>query len=141
MPKAKTENQAYSHWTGYQAEIRLANEVAGMGQTVIKWGDSIGRSGSDIISVNQKTGEVSLWDSKYRSTSTLIDQSPTYEKSNTRQNAVTEAVDAITRSNLSIELQDKALQNLRNGNYVTNTVGAGQVKNSVQVRYCGNRPC
>ncbi len=141
VAKAKTDNQAYSHWTGYQSEIRLANEVAGLGETVLKWGDAVGMHGNDIISVNPATGAVTLWDSKYRSNPANIGESPTFAKRVTRDAAVDEARFAILRSNLPPAVRDVAQKNLLEGNFTTNTVGAGSVKNSVQVRYCGGNPC
>ncbi|MFZ2161057.1 MAG: DUF637 domain-containing protein [Sideroxyarcus sp.] len=138
---AKTENQLYSHWTGLQAEAKLANEVAGQGEAVVKWGDKIGAQGNDIISVDPKTGGVTLWDSKYRSGSTTIEQSPTYVKRETRAAAVSEAQRTISGSNLPQAVKDTALQNLEKGDYTTNTVGSGGAKNSYQVRYCNGKPC
>ncbi|TCS32902.1 filamentous hemagglutinin [Paucimonas lemoignei] len=138
---AKTENQAYSHMTGYQAEIKLANEVAGQGQIVVKWGDKIGAHGSDIISINPKSGEVTLWDSKFRSAQTSIQQSPTFSNASTNVAAVEEARNVIRASDLPDQIKIQALQNLDKGNFITNTVGSGGAKNSVHVRYCGNKPC
>lgn len=58
-----------SHVNGYVAELRLANEVAALPDTqVIKYGDRVGVHGSDIISVNTTTGEVTLWDSNSEAT-------------------------------------------------------------------------
>ena len=138
---AKTENQLYSHWTGLQAEANLANEVAGQGEAVVKWGDKIGAQGNDIISVNPQTGDVTLWDSKYRSSSTTIEQSPTYVKDTTSAAAIQEAKDAIASSNLPPAVMNTALQKLYKGDYTTNTVGSGGAKNSYQVRYCNGKPC
>lgn len=138
---AQTENAAYAHMAGYQGEVRLANEVAGQGQAVVKWGDKIGAQGNDIISVNSMTGEVVLWDNKFRSASTGITQSPTFANAGTRAAAVQEATLAIERSNLPESVRARALQNIAEQNFTTNTVGSGSARNSVQVRYCGNKPC
>ena len=52
-------NIANSHVRGYRAELELANRVAALSdEVVIKYGDKIGRNGSDVISVNRKTGNV-----------------------------------------------------------------------------------
>ncbi|MFC1397950.1 hypothetical protein [Acinetobacter lactucae] len=54
-------------------ELRLANEVVAQpNQVVLKYGDAIGRNGSDIISLDVKTGNVYLWDFKYRSTNSKL---------------------------------------------------------------------
>ncbi|NEN76474.1 hypothetical protein F9B74_09150 [Pelistega sp. NLN82] len=73
---------------------------------VIKWGDSVGKHGSDIISVNTKTGEVELWDSKYRSHPTVGEISPTFENKSSRDKAIQEARIQIEESTLlSMELK------------------------------------
>ncbi|MDO8768060.1 MAG: DUF637 domain-containing protein, partial [Burkholderiaceae bacterium] len=138
---ATTDNAAYAHLTGFQSEVKLANEVAGQGQAVVKWGDKIGTNGSDVISVNPSTGDVVLWDSKYRTATTGMDQSPTFANATTRNQAIEEAKGAIDASNLPSDVRAKAISNLEKQNFTTNTVGAGGVKNSVQIRYCGNKPC
>jgi filamentous hemagglutinin len=135
-------DRVYAHINGFQSELRLADQVADSGAVVVKWGGRIGSNGNDIISVNPATGEVVLWDSKYRSASTTIGESPTYRKHVTRENAVEEAIRTI-RANMSLPpaARAAALQNLRAGNYTTRTVAAGEVRNSVARRYCGGMPC
>ncbi|MDG2944685.1 hypothetical protein [Exercitatus varius] len=104
-------NTIYQQWkdiNGYRGEINLANNVASTGRTVVKWGDSTGTHGSDIISVNPRTGEVELWDNKYRSSSTTGKISPTFDKLNTRNNAIREAIETIEKAkNISPEVQKK----------------------------------
>lgn len=141
VARAKTENTYYSHWTGFQAEIKLANEIAGLGHKVVKWGDVVGGKGNDIISVNPTTADVVLWDGKYRGNPTNVGQSPTFANPGRLRNAVDEAIQAIELSPLQRSVKDRALQNLKDGNFTTNTVGAGSARNSVQIRYCGNMPC
>ena len=141
QPKATTLNQAYSQWTGYQGEIGLANTVAGLGETVVRWGDSAGTNGSDVASVSPNSAAVTLWDNKYRSASTSMGQSTTFESDSARANAVEQAKAAIGTSSLPDSIKQQAIDNLDKGNFVTNTVGSGGVKNSTQVRYCGNKPC
>lgn len=94
-----------------------------------------------MISVNPITAEVTLWDTKYRSNPTNVGQSPTFANQGTLGNAVREAREAIEASNLPPAVKAQALENLKDGSYTTNTVGAGAVKNSVQVRYCSGKPC
>lgn len=141
LSNARTPNQANSHINGYLAEVRLANEIAGQGQVVVKWGDGAGTRGSDIISVNPSTGEVALWDSKYRSASSPLPESPTFANPGTRAAAVAEAERVIRSSSLSPQVRDAALRNLKDGNYTMNTAGSGNVRNSVQTRYCNNKGC
>jgi hypothetical protein len=138
---ARSEAQANSHVEGYRAEIRLANEVASLDYSVVKWGDKVGGHGSDIVSVNPRTGEVVLWDSKFRSSDVGLQQSPTFSDSSRRAAAVDEALKAIQSSSLAPEVKNRALQNLTGGNFTTNTAGSGGARNSVQVRYCGDNPC
>ncbi|OOF48001.1 hypothetical protein BKK54_11270 [Rodentibacter genomosp. 1] len=132
-----------SHINGYIHEIRLANAVAERPNTqVIKWGDSSGKHGSDIISVNTKTGEVELWDSKYRSNSIKGENSPTFERESSRLKAIKEAREQIEgANNLSPQIKKQALKNLDEGNFSTYTVGSGKVKNSVIQKYCNKTKC
>ena len=105
-------------------------------------GNSTGTHGSDIISVNPRTGEVELWDSKYRSGSTTGKISPTFDKPNTRVSAIEEAKREIESSTLlSSEIKQKALYNLDKQNFTTYTVGSGKVKSSVIQKYCDNQKC
>jgi hypothetical protein len=138
----RSENSHYSHQVGYQSELRLANEVVGLNHAVLKYGDVIGRQGADIISVNPRTGEVVLWDAKYRSADVSLAQSPTFAQRQAREAAVEQALQLIsTNQSLSISAKTQALSNLRNGNFVTNTAGSGSLRNSIQVRYCNGNPC
>lgn len=108
----------------------------------MKWGNSTGTNGSDIISVNPRTGEVELWDSKYRSSPTKGKISPTFDKPNTRGRAIEEARREIESSTLlSPEIKQRALANLRKRNFTTYTVGHGKVQNSVIQKYCNNQKC
>ncbi|CAG9186323.1 DUF637 domain-containing protein [Cupriavidus pampae] len=136
-------NVANSQVNGYQAELKLANTVAALpDQVVVKYGDAIGRHGADVISVNAATGEVTLWDSKFRSNSANIQTSTTFNPGSAALNAaIEEATSAIGRSNLSSAAREQAIANLRQGNFMTNTVGAGATKNSTAVRFCGGTPC
>ncbi|WHA53463.1 hypothetical protein [Acinetobacter pittii] len=134
-------NIANSHVNGYKAELRLANEVVAQpNQVVLKYGDAIGRNGSDIISVDIKTGNVYLWDSKYRSSNSKLGASPTFTNPTTRVNAVDEALRAVQSSNLPSSIKDIARDNLNKGTYTTYTVATGNSKNSV-VFSCVNKIC
>ena len=140
VSKAATENGYWSHVTGLQAELRLANEVA-TSERVVKWGDKVGRNGSDIVSVNALTGEVTLWDSKFLSGERRIGESTTFSGSSTRIAATDEAISAIRQSSLDAAAKQTAISNLQNGKFTTKTVGSGGAKNSVVQRYCGSSPC
>ncbi|MFA8392594.1 filamentous hemagglutinin N-terminal domain-containing protein [Burkholderia ubonensis] len=143
MLKGKTENQIWAHWTGYQGEINLANKVAGLpNESVLLWGDAIGTNGNDIVSVNRATGQVSLWDSKYSSAVDSLKSSPTFTPgSNRLSSAIDQARLAVENSALPDSVKATALGNINRGNFVTNTVGSGGYKNSVQVRFCNGSPC
>jgi filamentous hemagglutinin len=111
-------------------------------ETVVRWGDAIGTNGNDIISVNQATGQVTLWDSKYRTATGKLDPSTTFEPgSNALGSALQQAQSAIFGSGLSDSVKNQALTNLRAGNFTTNTVGSGGLNNSVHIRFCGGNPC
>jgi filamentous hemagglutinin len=142
LDKAATENALYSHITAYQAELRLANRQVQEGNVVVKYGDRIGAQGNDVVSVNPRTGEVTMLDSKYRSTPETVTQSPTYANSATRDAARAEAETFIANSpQLSSEAKTKALNNIRAGNFTTVTSGSGKAVGTVVVKYCGNQPC
>lgn len=139
---SENPNIANSHINGYVAELELANQIAALpDEIVLKYGDVIGRNGSDVISVNQKTGEVTLWDSKYRSNDVKISESPTFTIPRALENALQEAKDAVLRSKIDADLKDKILNNLDQGNYTANTAGAGLAKNSIQTKICNFRIC
>ena len=71
-----------------------------------------------------------------------VSSSPTFSPgSNALGGAVSDAEAAIQDSNLPDSVKDLAIQNLQSGDFTTNTVGAGNAKNSVQVKFCGNKPC
>jgi hypothetical protein len=141
VPRAQTENLSFAQMTGFQAEIKLANEVAAQGEVVVKWGDKVGMQGSDIISVNPNTGVVTLWDNKFRSADRSIPESTTFSSTKNQGAIIEEARRAIQEANLSPAIEQRALMNIGSGTYVTNTVGSGGARNSVQVRYCNGSPC
>ncbi|WP_407973064.1 filamentous hemagglutinin N-terminal domain-containing protein (plasmid) [Burkholderia pyrrocinia] len=143
MLNRPTENQIWGHWTGYQGEINLANAVAGLpNETVVRWGDAVGTNGNDIISVNSATGQVNLWDNKYRADVRGLRPSSTFlPGSDAFDSAVQQAQSAIFQSNLPDAIKNQAVTNLRAGNFSTNTVGSGGLKNSVQIKFCNGKPC
>jgi YD repeat-containing protein len=140
LDSAATEAGKYAHIAGMQGEVRLANTIAARGDIVVKWGDRIGANGNDIVSINPRSSEVSLWDNKFRSNPTTGTQSPTFSNATRRANAVAEAQRSIqAATNLPPAVRVAALNNLRNMNYVTNTAASGAVRNSTVVRYVNGR--
>ena len=100
---------------------------------MLKWGDSVGRHGNDIITVDLRTGDVGLWDSKFRSAVRSGEVSPTFAKPQNLHNAIKEARRYVLESQLPSDIKARALQNLRDGNVLTHTVGDGKVSSS-QIR-------
>jgi len=93
---------------------------------VIRWGDGVGTHGADIISVNAKTGRVTLWDTKWRTNPTNIGPSRTFTKTETLENAVQQARDAIREAeHIPLEIREKALESLNSGAYSKHTPGVG----------------
>lgn len=123
--KGDTEAIRLSQVNGYRAELRLANDVqVNRGEIVIKYGDVIGRHGSDVISVNPTTGEVTLWDSKYLGSGDVHDPSPTFA-GEPLKNAMEEARIEVTASDrLSPELRARALDNIRRGDVTIKTASS-----------------
>ncbi|MDR2341604.1 MAG: hypothetical protein LBD84_00990 [Campylobacteraceae bacterium] len=119
------------------------NEIAKLpNQQVIKYGDAVGTHGSDIISVNTKTGEVTLWDSKYRSSTTAMQSSSTFTNPSAFNKAIRDAIKIIDKdTTLPANIKEQALKNLEKRNIITNTVGHGGAKNSVTVKLCNGKPC
>ena len=97
----------------------------------MRWGDPIGRHGADVISVNTKTGQVTLWDSKYRSGNVRIKPTQTFQNPKARSNAIGKAEEAIeANTTLPPDIRAAALRNLKQGQVTTRTVGAGNARNS-----------
>ena len=136
-------NITNSQVNGYVGELSLANDVAALpNQTVVRYGDAVGTHGADLVSVNSATGEVTLWDNKFRSSGQSVPSSPTFmPQSSALNGALTGAQAAIENSNLSQAIKQQALQNLQNGNFGANTVGSGAARNSTPVRFCNGSPC
>ena len=86
----------YAHVVGADAEERLAHVVQSIpDEQVVRWGDRIGAHGADVISVNRRTGKVTLWDAKYRGSDigirhseTFLERIPRPGKLSPRENAV-----------------------------------------------------
>ena len=99
-------------------------------ESVVSWGDPIGAHGADVVSVNTQSGQVTLWDTKFRKgqgdRSTDFGPSETFSEEARRTNAVGKATQDIRNSpDLPDDIKRKALQNLDNGTYTTATVAGG----------------
>ncbi|NJD07937.1 MAG: hypothetical protein FIA97_15795 [Methylococcaceae bacterium] len=114
-----------SHLHGFQAELRLANDiVVNRGELVVSYGDKIGRHGADVVSVHPETGEVTLWDSKYHGSGMVEEQSPTFS-GRRLQNAIDEAIADLRRAtHLPASVRDLAIRNLEKGNFKVATVSS-----------------
>ena len=122
-----------AHVNAAGAEADLAKTVHSLpNEQVMHWGEPIGSHGTDTLSVNRKTGDVSFWDSKFRSKSTRIQESPTFTNPRARAYAISQA-EGIIRDDKSLPpaIKQKALDNLENKRIQTRTVGDGKAKNSV----------
>lgn len=135
LPDPQAQNR-YS-WPGHRnaalAEEELARIIHDLpDEVVIRWGDQIGTHGSDVISVNMKTGQVTLWDAKFRSNAVRIQPSPTFTPGTDRlDNALGEAISTIrNNTTLPANIRAQALRNLDQSIYQTRTVGMGNAKNS-----------
>ena len=101
-------------------------------QVVLRYGDMVGTRGADIISVDIKSNEVTLWDNKYRTANTPIKDSPTFKDDPKRLgNAKNQALRTIEESNLPRSQKDIMKNNVEKGNFTTVTVGDGNARNSV----------
>jgi hypothetical protein len=101
--------------------LRLANRIAvELGETVAKYGDETGTHGADVVSVNAK-GEVTLWDSKFHSDSSVVQRSDTFEGAPMAK-AIEDARTAIDESTkLTPEQKLIAKRNLKDGNFTAIT--------------------
>jgi filamentous hemagglutinin len=101
-------------------------------EVVVHWGKPVTANGADVISVNQRTGVVTLWDSKMRGASVTIEPSSTFAPgSGPLANAIKQAKVALAKDkSLTPAIRAKALENLEKRAVQTRTVGAGAVKNS-----------
>jgi filamentous hemagglutinin len=94
-------------------------------EIVVRWGDGVGTHGADIVRIDQKTGQVTLWDTKWRTNPTLIGPSNTF--TGTRlQNALQQAKDAIELSpTIPAPLRQRAIESIDQVTYRTKTPGMG----------------
>jgi RHS repeat-associated protein len=121
------------HANGAIGEEIVARRVhALLDEEVVAWGDHVTARGADIVSFNQRTGRVTLWDSKWVSDVEGVDQSDTFRLRLRRERAVSKARDWIQNSSLSSADKERALQSLKSGNFATRTAGVGNATNSVR---------
>ena len=132
-----------SHLKGLRGEYGLANDIARQfpDHTVIDFGRKAGQRGPDVISVD-RNGDVTLWDSKWRSLDTSIGpggRAHQTEKSfEGAREHTRESIDAAVKSGrLSPEAGIKAMENVDNRNMTIVTVGTGSARNGVVERIVG----
>jgi filamentous hemagglutinin len=90
-----------------------------------------------VISVNTRTGELYLWDAKYRSAGVRLTESMTFRRTDSLNNALAQATQSVERSTLlSPNIRSQVLANLEAGIYNTRTVAYGAARNSV-IRQAG----
>jgi hypothetical protein len=134
LANQRTENQRYAHISGWIEEARLAQRIHELpDQQVVRWGGKAVIHGEDVISVNRRTGEVTLWDSKFRSAEVLISDSPTSNPARPRfQAMINDVMQAIEADrHLPRHVKDAALARVENSNFRFCTAGAGSVLNSI----------
>lgn len=110
----------------------------------MRWGDKIGTNGADVISVHPTTGEVTLWDTKYLSADRSIKMSGTFDfaaRSGQVDELMRQAEIAVRAARLPPAVEAKAIADLQAKNFFANTVGAGNAKNSIPMKFCGAKPC
>jgi hypothetical protein len=125
------------HVKGWKTERQLARRVHSLpDEVVVHWGSPIGSHGPDIVSVNLRTGEVTLWDAKFRGRRIRLQGSSTFQPgSSPRTKAIKEAFKAVNRNTtLSPRVRARPRRNLRNGIFKTRTAGFGNAKNSILER-------
>lgn len=120
------------HLRGLWAETKFANYLHYMtDEIVILWGDGVGTHGADIITVNSKTGRVSLWDTKWRTNPRNIGPSKTLSKYETLENAKGQARLALEDADyLPLELRQKAVASINSGSFGKYTPGIGGSRSS-----------
>ena len=70
---ARYNSQIVEHVVAAKTEELLARFVQGFeDEQVVRWGAPIGSHGADVISVSTKTGQVTLWDAKFRTAGVAI---------------------------------------------------------------------
>lgn len=132
-----------SHRKGLRGEYGLANDIVRQfpDHTVVDFGRKAGERGPDVISVN-RDGEVTLWDSKWRSSDISIGpggRAHQSEKSlGDAQKHTERSINAAMKSGrLSPEAGNKALESLEKGNVTVVTVGTGSARNGVVEQIVG----
>jgi hypothetical protein len=123
-----TEANQLSHLHGFQAELRLANDiVVNRGEEVVSYGIMSGVHGADVVSVHPDTGEVTLWDSKYLGDGSVHDGSSTFEGDNlekARLRALADLKNDARSGHLPAAARAQAIDNLTRGNFHTATVSS-----------------
>jgi filamentous hemagglutinin len=112
-------------WGRFLDAYYLTDEI------VIRWGDGGGTHGADIITVNSKTGRVTLWDTKWRTNPRNIGPSKTFSEFEWLENAKDQARLALENADhLPPELRQKAVASIDSGSFGKNTSGMGAARSS-----------
>jgi hypothetical protein len=122
------------HVKGWKTERQLARRVHNLtDEVVVHWGGPIGSHGPDIVSINLRTGTVTLWDAKFRGRKIRVQGSSTFKPgSSPRMKAIQKALKAVNRdTTLGPRVRARARRNLQNGIFKTRTAGFGNAKNSI----------
>lgn len=86
----------------------------------------MGTHGADIISVNSKSGRVTLWDTKWRTNPTMIGPSKTFSEPGRLNNALQHARDALEDTrHLPLQLKQEAINSIDSKTYNAHTPGMG----------------
>ena len=121
----------------FMGELQLGNRIVGAlpEEIVLHYGMPAGLHGPDVSSLNTE-GDVSLWDSKFRSSPRSIGGGMAAHQSRISLDAALSVVEeqimnAVAAGRIPPELGNKALENVRNGNVFINTVGTGSAHGAV----------
>lgn len=97
----------------------------------------MGTHGADIITVNGKTGRVTLWDTKWRTNPTMIGPSKTFTPfAPTEANAIQQARNTLRDATyLPPELRNKAVDSLNQRTFNARSPGVGPGARSSGISY------
>lgn len=126
-----------SHAKGYRGELNLANRIAMRirDERVIRYGNKAGENGPDIISVS-KDGDLTIWDSKWRSAERGMTESGRGHPSSDSIPLLKASLERALVSARATHLIDderfkKAMAKLEQGNFFIVTVGTGNAYDAV----------
>ena len=114
------------HWKGFRGELELMNRIRNAlpGEIVVHYGNPAGEHGPDVLTVGPD-GRLMEWESRYRSAPRRVGPNMARPPSLKYATAADYVGKAVGSAALSREAGDRALQELRAGNYNICTVGLG----------------